>query len=45
MLMAPVPDAVVVTGGVSSAPVKVSFRSTAKADPTLAASAAEAINV
>src|SRR5579863_9672950 len=33
MVMVPVPVAVVVTGGVSSAPIKVTFRSTAKDAP------------
>src|ERR1700679_703058 len=37
----PVPDADVDTGGVSSAPVKLTFRSAAKTDPTNARKAAE----
>src|SRR5450631_2020194 len=38
----PVPEADVVTGGVSSAPVKFTFTSTAKADPLNAMMAAAA---
>src|ERR1700730_3343626 len=43
-VMVPVPDADVVTGGVSCAPVKLIFRSTAKADPVPMTNAAEAIS-
>src|SRR5882762_6164164 len=43
-VMVPVPDADVVTGGVSCAPVKLIFRSTAKADPVPMMNAAEAIS-
>jgi hypothetical protein len=42
IVMIPLPDADVTTGGVSSAPVKVTFKSTAKLDPLNAMSAAAA---
>src|SRR5450631_1641608 len=41
-VMVPVPDADVVTGGVSCAPVKLTFRSTARADPLPMTIAADA---
>jgi hypothetical protein len=44
-VIVPVPDADVVTGGVSSAPVKFSFRSTAKAEPPITTSATEATSM
>ena len=40
--MVPLPDAAVVTGGVSSAPLKLTFTSTAKADALNAMIAAAA---
>src|ERR1700677_3665722 len=42
IVMVPLPDADVTTGGVSSAPVKVTFKSTAKLDPLNAMRAAAA---
>src|SRR6266403_1541297 len=43
-VMVPVPEADVVTGGVSCAPVKSTFRSAARADPLPMTNAADAIS-
>src|SRR5260370_35632614 len=44
IVIVPVPDADVITGGVSCAPVKLIFTSTAKADPLPTMNTAEAIS-